>query len=145
MVLDTAANSYSGTPRQRPTLTVRRRYLISWFHKVSQEMCKFGFIYSHIVIRLSLCHFYQVHRLSQTLYADTLYQNFLKILKQYGVYSFANLPKTICRYWVTGMSFLVGMYLKKGKHVAHLSIGRNKQNLIILTLKSGSFVLCSSN
>jgi len=60
-------------------------------------MRKFDSIYSHTNVRLSLRHFYQVHRLSKTLYGVTLYRNFLKILKQYGVYSFTNLPKTICR------------------------------------------------
>ena len=61
-------------------------------------MPKFDFIYSHTNIRLSLCHFYQVHRVSKTLYGDTLYRNYLKMHKQYGVYSFTNLLKTICRF-----------------------------------------------
>ena len=59
-------------------------------------MRKFDFIYSHTILGLSLRNFYQIHRLSKTLYGDNLYQNFLKILKQYGVHIFTNLPKIIC-------------------------------------------------
>ena len=47
---------------------------------------------------------------SQKLCGDNLYRNSLKILKQYGIYSSTNLLKTICGFWIIGMTFLVGKY-----------------------------------